>query len=85
MFEQMTHQGKPPAAVILDLTVPGGMGGRETVARIRDMDKNVPVFVASGYSEDTAVASPETFGFTDSIEKPFLMDTLAGMLKTHLG
>ncbi|MCG8619617.1 MAG: PAS domain S-box protein [Desulfobacterales bacterium] len=85
MFQQMRDRGSPPDAVILDLTVPGGMGGRETVSRLREMDENVPVFVASGYSEDAAVASPATFGFTDSIEKPFLMDTLAGMLKTHLG
>jgi nitrogen-specific signal transduction histidine kinase/ActR/RegA family two-component response regulator len=73
------------AAMVFDLTVPGGMGGIEAVAEIRKTDKAVPVFVASGYSEDPAMANPEEFGFTASIRKPFQINELSEMFETHMG
>jgi PAS domain S-box-containing protein len=72
-------------AMILDLTVPGGMGGKEAVVEIRKIDRQVPVFVASGYADDPVMASPKEHGFTDSICKPFRRIDLAEMLRRNKG
>ncbi len=83
-FITARNQGDPFRAVILDLTIPGGLGGKDTIRKIRKIDQEIPVFVASGYSEDTAIATPESFGFTASIEKPFVISQLAQMLAKYL-
>lgn len=71
-------------AMIFDLTIPGGMGGKEAVTEIRKMDTEIPVFVASGYASDPVMANPAKYGFTASICKPFKIADLAEMLETHL-
>ncbi len=68
-------------AMILDLTVPGGMGGREALTEIRIIDPALPVFVASGYADDPVMASPAAYGFTDSICKPFSRAELVRLLR----
>ena len=83
-FKTLTDQNLPVRAVILDLTVPGAMGGKETVREIRKINSAVPVFVASGYSEDAAIANPEDFGFTAALEKPFSILDLSRMLEKHI-
>jgi PAS domain S-box-containing protein len=75
-FVRAQAEGTPFFAVILDLTVPGGMGGQEAGRLIRERDPVVPLFVASGYAEDPVVAQPERYGFTGSLRKPFLIDEL---------
>lgn len=75
---------RPCVAMIFDLTVPGGMGGKEAVEEIRKSDKEIPVFVASGYAADPVMKNPRDYGFTDSICKPFIMTELAEMLEKHL-
>ncbi len=74
----------PFRAVILDLTVPGGLGGRETIKRIRLTDQAIPVFVASGYFEDKVMADPGAFGFTASIHKPFTILDISKVFEKHL-
>jgi CheY-like chemotaxis protein len=69
------------AAIILDLTIPGGIGGREVVTRIREKDKDIPVIVASGYSEDPVMAQPGNYGFSGSIAKPFTVKEISRLLK----
>jgi CheY-like chemotaxis protein len=68
------------AAMIFDLTVPGGMGGTEAVKEIRKLNKEIPVFVASGYAENSVMKNPVEFGFTASISKPFTLAELSEML-----
>jgi signal transduction histidine kinase/CheY-like chemotaxis protein len=70
--------------MLLDLTVPGGMGGKEAIGKIRELGPEIPVFVTSGYADDPVMANPKSFGFTASICKPFTVDELAGMLNEHL-
>ncbi|MCG8685324.1 MAG: PAS domain S-box protein [Desulfobacterales bacterium] len=84
VFSKMQTDENSLRAIILDLTVPGGMGGKETIQKIREKNSEIPVFVASGYSDDDALASPESFGFTASLEKPFLGRNLGDMLRRHL-
>ncbi len=83
-YGKMRDQHTPLSAIILDLTIRGGMGGKETIKEIRKIDSNVPVFVSSGYSEDDAMANPESFGFNGSLKKPFGIDQLSSLLRKHL-
>jgi len=71
------------AGMIFDITVPGGMGGKEAVKEIRKMCSDTPVFVASGYSEDPIISNPEEYGFNGSIRKPFMLADLSDMLEKH--
>jgi two-component system, cell cycle sensor histidine kinase and response regulator CckA len=71
-------------ALIFDLTIPGGMGGIEAVAEIRKRDGKIPVFVVSGYAENSAIKNPGDYGFTASISKPFTIAELSEMLNRHL-
>ena len=70
--------------MIFDLTIPGGMGGKEAIAEIRKLCPETPVFVASGYADDLVMANPEDYGFTASICKPFTIIELAEMLNKFM-
>jgi CheY-like chemotaxis protein len=83
-YKKATEKGKNISCLIFDLTIPGGMGGRESVKMIREINPSIPVFVASGYADDPAISEPQKFGFTDSVAKPFTMDKIAEMLKKNL-
>jgi CheY-like chemotaxis protein len=72
------------AAIIFDLTVPGGMGGLEAVKEVRKLDKALPVFVTSGYADDPVMKNPADYGFTASISKPFTIEELSEMLFAKL-
>jgi two-component system cell cycle sensor histidine kinase/response regulator CckA len=67
-------------AAILDLTIPGGKGGKEIIEQLRKTDRELLVFVSSGYSEDPVIANPADYGFTDRITKPFRKTELAETL-----
>jgi len=68
-------------AVIMDLTIPGGMGGKETISELRKVDKEIKAFVASGYADDPIMANPEEYGFTDRIAKPFRNSELKTLME----
>ena len=72
------------AGIMLDLTVPGGLGGKETISEIRTQDKNVPIFVLSGYADDPIMSNPTSFGFNASISKPFTLKDVAEVLNKHM-
>ncbi len=78
-------QGRPYGAVILDLTVPGGMGGLEVLERLRGIDEGVRAIVTSGYSDDLVVANFRLHGFAGCLEKPYDMDLLEETLAEVLG
>ena len=68
--------GRPYAAVLMDLTIPGGMGGKEAVLQLREIDPDVRAVVSSGYSNDPVMADPGRFGFRGVIAKPYRMREL---------
>jgi DNA-binding NarL/FixJ family response regulator len=70
--------------VIVDLTVPGKMGGREAIAAIRAFDPNVCAIVASGYSSDPVLARYTDFGFRAVAPKPYDMENLSRLIATLL-
>jgi two-component system cell cycle sensor histidine kinase/response regulator CckA len=76
-FKAARDGGRPFALVILDLTIPGGMGGRETIEAIRQIDPHVPAIVSSGYSSDPVMAHFRAHGFHAVVPKPYDVATLA--------
>lgn len=74
----------PFDVVIMDLTVPGGMGGRETIAQLRQIDPNVVAIVSSGYSNDPVVANYEEYGFRGFVPKPFRIQKLSQVISEVL-
>ena len=73
--------GKPFDAVIMDLTVPGGMGGREAMERLLLLDPNAVGIVSSGYSDDPVVSDFRRYGFSGVAKKPYNVTGLAAALR----
>ena len=80
LFVNAEKSGKQFTACILDLTVPGGMGGKEAVFQMRKIRPNAVIFAVSGYSDDPVIARPLDHGFTSSIVKPFTMAELSAFM-----
>ncbi len=76
MFRNAREQNQPFDLVILDLTIPGGMGGAETLRKIRELDPDVPAIVSSGYSNDPILAHHREHGFDGILSKPFTIEEL---------
>jgi len=71
-------------AVILDLTIPGGMGGEEVVRRLTQMNPQAKDIASSGYSDSPIMADCERFGFSAVLKKPYKVEQLAGVLQNIL-
>lgn len=71
IFERELHQQSPFDLIIMDLTVPGGMGGKETARKILQLDPAAQIVVASGYSNDPIMSDYQSFGFIAALSKPF--------------
>ncbi|MHB0875386.1 MAG: response regulator, partial [Anaerolineae bacterium] len=76
LFRKARDSGLAFDAVILDLHVPGGMGGTETLARLRQIDPGVRGIVSSGYSSDRVMANYAAHGFVAAMDKPYSMAVL---------
>jgi PAS domain S-box-containing protein len=83
-YQAARAAGQPYAAVILDLTIPGGMGGKETIRRLREIDPEVRAIVSSGYSNDAVIADFRAHGFRAMVAKPYRMEDLARALTTAI-
>jgi two-component system cell cycle sensor histidine kinase/response regulator CckA len=79
-YQQAKTRGQPFDAVILDLIVPGGMGGEETIRELVKIDPTVLAIVASGYCNDPVVQNYEQYGFRGALPKPFLINDLSEIL-----
>jgi signal transduction histidine kinase/ActR/RegA family two-component response regulator len=80
-YQQARETGAPFAAVILDLTIPGGMGGRRTVAELLAIDPQVKAIIASGYATDPILVHFEHYGFCGGIAKPYGAEQLHQVLR----
>jgi two-component system, cell cycle sensor histidine kinase and response regulator CckA len=83
-FMTETKANRKITGMIFDLTIPGGMGGKEAIGEIRKICLDTPVFVASGYSVDPIMSNPGKYGFSASIRKPFRGSELSELLEKHL-
>jgi PAS domain S-box-containing protein len=79
-YQEAYHARQPFHAVILDLTVTGGLGGKDTVQQLRQFDPQVKAIVASGYSNDPVLSRYATFGFHGVVAKPFRLAELSQVL-----
>jgi len=85
VYRRAQEEGRTIDAVILDLTVPGGVGGKGTLAALKEIDPNVKAIVSSGYSDDPIMADFRGYGFSGVVKKPFQVQELARVLNTVLG
>jgi CheY-like chemotaxis protein len=83
-YREFLTAGRSFDLVIMDLTIPGGMGGEEAVQEILRIDPHARVVVSSGYSEDSVVANFRDYGFVGRISKPYNLDELRTLLKLLL-
>jgi len=89
LYRHAKEAGAPFTAVILDLVVAGGMGGRETMAQLRELDPQIRAIVSSGYSNDAVMADVPRYGFSGVLPKPYQLAELSAVLQsvvhgTHL-
>ena len=66
IYKEHMKKNNPFNVVILDLTVPGGMGGKETISELKKIDPEVRAIATSGYSEDPVISKPEEYSFLTS-------------------
>lgn len=81
LFTVAQRAGRPFDVVILDLTVPGGLGGKETFQRLRKLQPDVCAIVSSGYSTDQIMAQFRTLGFAGVVPKPYTSKELLKALR----
>jgi len=74
IYKENLAAGSPFDYVILDLTVFNGMGGKETVGILRDIDPNVKAIVSSGYSDNPVLANYRDYGFSGILSKPYVIE-----------
>jgi CheY-like chemotaxis protein len=80
LYLKAMNSGEPFDAVIIDLTVPGGMGARESIQKFNEIDSKAKCIVASGYVNDAVMIDYDLYGFSGSISKPFEMVQLSNLL-----
>jgi len=79
-YKQAGEVGSPFDAVILDLTVKGGMGGKEAIAELISVDPHVRALIASGYTDDPIMDNFMEYGFRGAVNKPYKMEELGEAL-----
>jgi two-component system cell cycle sensor histidine kinase/response regulator CckA len=81
LYKQAKESGRPFHVVIMDLSVPGGMGGMEAIQELRRIDPDVKAIISSGYSDDLVMSEFKRYGFTAAIAKPYQIQELAETLQ----
>jgi PAS domain S-box-containing protein len=84
IYRRALAAGRPFDAVILDLTVPGAMGGKEAIGRLCEIDENIKAIVSSGYSIDPVMSNYKEYGFCGVVEKPYNLQKLGKTLNQIL-
>lgn len=80
-YLEAKESGQPFDVVIMDLTIPGGMGGKETMQRLLEIDSHTRAIVSSGYSNDPITANYKNYGFAAVVAKPFDLDELLQVIQ----
>ena len=85
MYKSAVESGQPFDAVILDLTIPGSIGGKETIKELLSIDPGVRAIVSSGYFNDPIMSEFEKYGFKGALIKPYKMSDLIKTVQKLLG
>ena len=83
-YKAALRDGMKYHAVLMDLSIPGGMGGREAIKHLRNIDADVFALVSSGYSQDPVMANFEAYGFNAMVSKPYKVESLIAVLGDRL-
>ncbi len=81
VFTEAITNGNTFDAILLDLTIPGGMGGKEAIQHLQRLDPHVKAIVTSGYSDDPIMTDFKAYGFQDILIKPYKILDLAKTLE----
>ncbi len=84
-YKAAMESGNPFDIVILDLTIRGGMGGKETLERLLAVNSDIRAIVSSGYSDDAVVSDYQKYGFSARLTKPYKLKELSDKLNDLLG
>jgi len=84
LYKQAMDAHAPFDAVILDLSIPEGMGGREAIQEFKKLDPAVKAIVSSGYSNDPVVMDFEQYGFSGKLTKPYKINDMKMILERLL-
>ncbi|HWB60204.1 MAG TPA: ATP-binding protein, partial [Chthoniobacteraceae bacterium] len=84
-YAEAMLSGHPFDAVIMDLTIPGGVGGREAVKQLLEIDPNVRAIVSSGYATDPVMSRHREYGFCAMLAKPYEISDLAKIVHEVVG
>jgi PAS domain S-box-containing protein len=84
LYKAAMGAGRPFDLVVMDLTIPGGMGGKEAISILHQIDPGVRAIVSSGYSSDLAMADFRKHGFKGMVAKPYDVADLAAVIRSVL-
>lgn len=81
LYQQAKETGDPFMAVVMDLTIPGGIGGLETMGILQRIDPDIKAIISSGYANDPVIADYKRYGFSGVVIKPYKVDDLLAELE----
>jgi CheY-like chemotaxis protein len=84
LHQKVRKSSDPYDLVVVDLTVPGGMGGKEAIDILRQSDPNIRAIVSSGYSNDPIMANYQKHGFIGVVAKPYTVIELSEAVRQAL-
>ncbi len=84
IYKKAMSDNNPIDVVLLDLTIPGGMGGKETIKKLKQLDPNVTAVVSSGYANNPLMAQYASYGFAGRVAKPYKVTDLSETIKNVL-
>jgi CheY-like chemotaxis protein len=85
LYKKARKSGNPFDAVIMDLTIPGGLGGKQTIKKLLEIDPEVKAIVSSGYTDDPIMSKFKKYGFSGVVSKPYTIEELGKVLHDLIG
>jgi CheY-like chemotaxis protein len=84
LYRKEFDGNNPYRLIIMDLTIPGGMGGKEAIGLLHEIDPDVQAIVSSGYSNDPVMANFPAFGFSGILAKPYSVTEMSRVVRQVL-
>ena len=84
LYSKALDRDEPFSMLIIDLTIPGGMGGKVAIQKLKEIDQDVKAIVSSGYSNDLTMADYKQYGFKGVIEKPYRIEKFSEIVSRTL-